>query len=127
MTRAVLVLGFAVVLSLTGCSSYYDSDDLDAQYYEDEYDTSEFDAARDGARAEQYYRDSFAERHASSRAAGVWTCTYAPTMNEDWHDDAVCSNGSERHRPYLREWDNFVTQTELMESAREYAAELNAR
>lgn len=47
-------------------------------------------------------------------------------MNEDWHDDAVCSNVSELHRPYLREWDDFVTEAELMESASEYAAELNA-
>ena len=54
-----------------------------------------------------------------------WTCTYDVTYNDDWHDDVVCSNGSEAHRPSLREWDDFVTEAELMESAREYAAELN--
>ncbi|WP_275576763.1 hypothetical protein [Microbacterium sp. B35-30] len=38
----------------------------------------------------------------------------------------LCSNGTESHRPYLREWDSFVEQWEIMESAAEYEAELNA-
>lgn len=54
-----------------------------------------------------------------------WTCTYQPTYNYDWHDDVVCSNGSEAHRPYLREWDEYVTEDEIMESAREYEDQLN--
>lgn len=56
-----------------------------------------------------------------------WMCTYEPTYDYDWHDDVVCSNGSEAHRPYLREWDDFVTEDEIMESAREYELQLNAR
>ncbi|TRW45590.1 hypothetical protein [Georgenia yuyongxinii] len=56
-----------------------------------------------------------------------WTCFYDPTFNNDWHDDVVCANGSERHRPYLRDWDSFVTEDEIMASAFEYEAELNAR
>jgi hypothetical protein len=56
----------------------------------------------------------------------AWSCRYSPSVNEDWHDDVVCSNGLEGHRPYLREWDSFVTEAEIMESAAEYEALLNA-
>lgn len=58
--------------------------------------------------------------------SGSWSCTLSTTYNDDWHDDVVCSNGSESHRPYLREWDTFVEQREILESAAEYEAELNA-
>lgn len=54
-----------------------------------------------------------------------WSCDYSPTYNRDWHDDVVCSNGTERHRPYLRGNDSFVTQDEIMQSAREYERLLN--
>lgn len=54
-----------------------------------------------------------------------WECTYSPTYNNDWHDDVVCTNGSEQVRPSLRNWDSFVTEAEIMESAREYEAQLN--
>lgn len=54
-----------------------------------------------------------------------WTCHYAPTYNDDWHDDVVCTNGIDQQRPYLRSWDSFVTEGEIMESAREYERELN--
>jgi hypothetical protein len=37
----------------------------------------------------------------------------------------VCSTGVEQHRPYLREWDGFVTEDEIMESSRDYESELN--
>lgn len=55
-----------------------------------------------------------------------WTCFYDPTFNDDWHDDVVCSNGTEQHRPYLRAWDSFVTEDEIMASALEYEDQLNA-
>jgi len=55
-----------------------------------------------------------------------WTCHYAPTADGDWHNDVVCSNGSEEHRPYLREWESFLTEEEIIAAAREYEAELNA-
>ena len=58
--------------------------------------------------------------------AEVWRCHYSPTYNYDWHDDVVCSNGVEQHRPYLREWDDFVTEDEIMQSAYEYEQELNS-
>lgn len=57
---------------------------------------------------------------------GAWSCTLSITYNDDWHDDVVCRNGNESHRPYLREWDSFVEQWEILESAAEYEAKLNA-
>jgi hypothetical protein len=47
------------------------------------------------------------------------------SFNEDWHADVECSNGVEFDRPYLREWDDFVTEDELMQSALEYENLLN--
>ncbi|PPL18645.1 hypothetical protein [Microterricola pindariensis] len=87
-----------------------------------EYDSSDWEVQQDESCADEYLEQSMSERY---EATG-WTCSYSPTMNDDWHDDAVCRNGNEVIRPYLREWDDFVTEAELMESAREYAAELNA-
>ena len=65
-----------------------------------------------------------AERTAEP-SVSTWTCHYSASYNNDWHDDVVCSNGAESERPYLREWDDFVTEAELMESAREYENQLN--
>lgn len=58
--------------------------------------------------------------------AGPWRCHYSPTMDYDWHNDVLCDNGVEAHRPYLLEWDDFVTEDELMEAAFQYEAALNA-
>lgn len=55
-----------------------------------------------------------------------WSCIYSPSYDNDWHNDVVCSNGIESHRPYLREWDSFVTEDEIMSSAAEYENDLNA-
>lgn len=55
-----------------------------------------------------------------------WTCFYAPTYDRDWHNDVLCSNSTDSHRPYLRSWDSFVTEPEIMASAREYEQQLNA-
>lgn len=63
----------------------------------------------------------------SGIAPGAWTCTWDPTYNNDWHDDVICSNGSEQERPYLRPEDNFVTYDEIMETGRQYEDELNGR
>ncbi|WP_433645594.1 thermonuclease family protein [Leucobacter sp. W1038] len=58
-------------------------------------------------------------------AAGQWSCVFDPTYDQNWHNDAWCTNGAEGHRPALREWDSHVTESELMESAAEYARALN--
>ena len=56
----------------------------------------------------------------------VWVCSYAPTYDDDWHNDVLCSNGVDEDRPYLREWDTFITEDEIMESAQEYEDGLNS-
>lgn len=79
-------------------------------------------AARDGL-----CTGSPAAPRPSAPATATWQCHYSPTYNNDWHDDAVCTNGSETERPYLREWDSFVTEAEIMESAREFERQRNGR
>ena len=55
----------------------------------------------------------------------VWVCSYDPTYDDDWHNDVLCTNGAEFDRPYLRDWDTFITEDEMNESAREYEQQLN--
>jgi hypothetical protein len=55
-----------------------------------------------------------------------WSCYLDPTMNDDWHDDVACQKGSAFQRPYLREWDNFIEEWEILESAQEYEDYLNS-
>ena len=56
-----------------------------------------------------------------------WSCSDSPTFDRDWHNDVICYNGVESHRPYLRGDDSYVTESEIMASAREYEAELNSQ
>lgn len=56
----------------------------------------------------------------------VWVCSWAPTVDEDRHNDVLCDNGIASERPRLREWDDQVERWEMMESAREYAFQRNA-
>jgi len=124
MKRLIPVLAIAalLVLALAGCSDYYSSDEYGpGPEAPEEY--HDYEAEGDAA-ARQYLQENQGSPSWETGGSG-WTCYYEPTMNEDWHDDAVCGNGSETVRPYLREWDDFVTEAELMESAYEYAAQLN--
>jgi len=75
------------------------------------------------ARRDGYCSGRVPERDVASRLK--WTCFYSPTYNNDWHDDILCSNAEAKERPYLREWDSFVTEAEIMEAARAYEANLN--
>ncbi|HEY3546446.1 MAG TPA: hypothetical protein VGK17_10170 [Propionicimonas sp.] len=56
-----------------------------------------------------------------------WTCVYAPTMNRNWHDDVLCTKGSDSVRPNLLPKDRFVTEAAIMRAARAYEKKLNAR
>ena len=62
----------------------------------------------------------------SASAAGAWTCRWAPTMDHNWHNDALCSNGVSQVRPYLRPGDSYITRAELMASARAWARARNS-
>lgn len=54
-----------------------------------------------------------------------WHCSWSPTYNNNYHDDALCSNGAESERPHLRAEDSYITPDELMGSARDYEVHLN--
>lgn len=54
-----------------------------------------------------------------------WTCSYVPTMNDDWHDDILCSDGISADRPYLLPDDSYVTESEIMDAAAAHEAYLN--
>lgn len=54
-----------------------------------------------------------------------WECIWDPTMNDDWHDDYICTNGTSYDRPYLIPDDSFVERWEIDEAAARYEAELN--
>ena len=54
-----------------------------------------------------------------------WSCSHDVIYNDDWYDGVVCTNGQGAQHPYLRDWDDFVTEAEFMESARELEDEFN--
>ena len=128
LTLVVAVVSLiGVVSGCSGTGGRYDIEEgpqpgyeesVEDQYVEEDYEPSQ-------AEIEDAMRESEA-RVREELGLGSWSCTYSATYNDDWHDDVLCSNGSESHRPYLREWDTFVEQWEIMESAAEYEAELNA-
>ena len=62
---------------------------------------------------------------AAPSAAGPWKCWWAPTMDDNWHNDALCSNGVRKVRPRLRPADSYITRDELMSSARAWARARN--
>lgn len=62
----------------------------------------------------------------ASPAAKRWVCTWDPTMNHDWHDDYVCTNGTSSDRPHLIPGDGFVTREEVDQAAAAYEAQLNS-
>ncbi len=105
----VSIKGFADAGAGGACSEYKD---YDVQPYAIEL------ARRDG-----YCSGPFSAN--GPGGAAEWKCTYSPTYNNDWHDDVICSNEVDQQRPYLRDWDGFVTQAEIMESARAYEHQLN--
>ncbi|WP_374457045.1 hypothetical protein [Nocardioides sp.] len=78
-----------------------------------------------GPAAQASPRTDDARAVVASSAASQWTCRWAPTMDHNWHNDALCSNGVKQVRPYLRPGDTYITQDELMRSARAWAAARN--
>jgi hypothetical protein len=57
--------------------------------------------------------------------AEPWTCVYAATMDNDWHNDVLCTDGLRSERPQLRPRDSFVTHAEIMRAARRHENALN--
>lgn len=128
-TVGLVVLSFLGLLT-TGCTDYAasgtkaqgiwasDTDDF-GNYEEPAIDVPD-EAVSDEHDLEYQWEQMVPEQPAA------WSCYLSTTFNEDWHDDVECSNGIDLDRPYLREWDDFVTEEELMQSAFEYENALNA-
>ena len=54
-----------------------------------------------------------------------WQCAWDPTINDDWHDDYLCSDGVGYDRPYLLPDDPFVEPSEIEAAAQAYEVSLN--
>ncbi|MGI9822849.1 hypothetical protein [Agromyces sp. Marseille-Q5079] len=122
-TIAAIVL--LAALGLTGCSPF-SSWEEDRQMTADEPPTVEPVEQEPSDEEIEAATQAVAEPEPEPEPEPAWTCFSDVTLNDDWHDDVLCSRGAEAIRPYLREWDDFVTESEIMESAAEYEAELNA-
>lgn len=59
--------------------------------------------------------------------AKAWSCGWSPTMNENWHDDVLCTNGVDQDRPILLPDWSYVTKDDMMAEARNYENYLNSR
>lgn len=55
-----------------------------------------------------------------------WSCSYDPSMNDNWHDDVLCTTGPNSHRPILLPDQGFVTEAEMQAAGQEYEDYLNA-
>jgi hypothetical protein len=63
---------------------------------------------------------------APSPAAERWVCRWDPTINQDWHDDYLCTKGDQTDRPHLIPGDGFVRRDEIDQAASDYQAKLNS-
>jgi hypothetical protein len=59
-------------------------------------------------------------------AAAAWVCNWDPTINDNWHDDYLCTNGTSSDRPDLIPDDPFVERAEIDDAAAAYEAQLNS-
>jgi hypothetical protein len=60
------------------------------------------------------------------QVVGPWSCNYLPTINNNWHDDVLCTRGLERQRPILLPNQTFVTEADMRAAGADYQARLNA-
>ncbi|WP_127129701.1 hypothetical protein [Georgenia sp. SYP-B2076] len=118
MTASALIAAVAS-LAVAGCTGYDRYSGTDGSDWLDDNGPPDTEAVYEAPPAP-------VPAPAPEPGPSYWTCFYDPTMNDDWHDDVVCSNGIEQHRPYLRTWDSFITEDEMWASALEYENELNA-
>lgn len=109
--RVTIVAAACVALTTSGCIASGEVDGNEPPTRE----PVEVDPAREGR-----------HRAPKVQVPSLWTCGYSPTYDNNWHNDVLCFNGSQSERPYLREWDDYITPDEIMASAAEYENELNA-
>lgn len=70
--------------------------------------------------------DEYPNRQDDYDQRPTWVCLYEPTINYDWHDDVLCTDGVRRERPYLLPNESFVTDDELMREVAKYEDYLNS-
>ncbi len=116
-------LAAGIALSVSGCAGYTDDGSDYSGNEASPYDDVEVPEPDYDALIEE--QDTLVEEQIAE-AASQWKCSYAPSYDDDWHNDVACTNGVDVKVPYLREWDTFITEDEIMESAREYEDQLNA-
>lgn len=123
---AMLTFFSVVTLSLTGCGPSGGYGKYDNGLDDDQRDSS-FEREYAEVPAEQMtppWKHSIPEP--TYEEEPYWSCSFDPTYNYDWHDDAWCTNGHESHRPYLLEYDDFIEEWEFQEAMREYENSLNS-
>lgn len=62
----------------------------------------------------------------AAAASRTWSCAWNPTINDDWHDDVECFDGSARFRPDLLTDISRVDEAQMRAAAQEYEDYLNA-
>jgi hypothetical protein len=120
-TRSVEDVGRRLVRRGLAVPRYNSTDGYDAHPAEHAY----AEAARRATRFTCKPRPRPRPAVAPTSASPGWTCSYSPTYDRNWHNDALCTNGIDTDRPHLRPDDSYITRTEIMESAREYARQRN--
>lgn len=120
MSFRVAIAFVALAFALAGCSS---GSDLQPGYQE------HLDNIEHYEESEEYLQDQgdyyYEQQRADDFAARGWRCYWDPTINDDWHDDYLCSNGANYDRPYLLPGDSFVEGWEIDAAAAEYENSLN--
>lgn len=121
MNMRASVASASLVFALSGCTSYSDAQPGYQEHLEsrDDYQHSEEYLQAEG----DYYAD---QQRADEFTARGWRCFWDPTMNDDWHDDYLCSDGLNYDRPYLIPDDSFVERWELDAAVNDYEASLNS-
>ena len=125
-TRALIGAGLYLLLAAMWGLPPFGNPFTSAQP-QDEYSNPEMVPPKAGSDFYDNYDWEQAGRDAADDYArsGSWSCYLSPTINENWHDDVICRNGSESVRPNLLTNDSFVTEAEMLAAAAAYEAELN--
>lgn len=116
-----LRIGATIValLALAGCSTGLSEDSqIQAEY--EEHLENQYEPTEEQLQAEA---DAAYDEYVADNAR--WSCFYDPTMNDNWHDDVLCTNGVASDRPILLPDDSFIEYDEIMQAAAEYEAMLN--
>ena len=106
----VLFIVLAMPMALVGCTYSGDSDEFSGSGSGDSTQPDPEEVAPDPP---------------APPVDDLWSCDYIPTINNNWHDDVLCSRGPERLRPILLPNQRFVTEAELRAAGEVYESKLN--